>query len=92
MVMMAETTRNHGQGMVRMAVGDLLVAERMAGSVARCASGMVWLTVEGDGADHVMIAGQSVTIRGDGRVVIEALSDARVELVEVGRTLNHERL
>jgi hypothetical protein len=44
-----------------------------------CSSGVAWVTIEGDVADVVLHAGQSIAIprdeRGERKVVVQALSD-----------------
>jgi hypothetical protein len=50
------------------------------GARISCVNGLVWVTQSGDGADHVLAQGESFTVFPRGRVVIQALSDARVHI------------
>jgi hypothetical protein len=43
-----------------------------------CLSGQLWITQAGDGRDIILLAGESFTPAAKGRVVVQALSDARV--------------
>lgn len=45
-----------------------------------CLGGLIWITQTGDGTDHVLAENESFTIALRGRVVIQALSNARVEI------------
>ena len=42
----------------------------LEGTAVRCASGDLWVTIENDVADHVLHAGQSLTIPTQGKVII----------------------
>jgi hypothetical protein len=46
-----------------------------------CLQGELWITQAGSGDDIVLLAGETFTPAPKGRVVIQALSDARVGLV-----------
>jgi len=48
------------------------------GLVVRCERGSVWLTVEGDGQDHILVAGETFASSTRGRVAVMALSAATV--------------
>ncbi len=45
-----------------------------------CASGLVWVTVEGDPRDHWLASGEALDIVAPGNVVIEAQRASLVEL------------
>ena len=45
-----------------------------------CKQGIIWVTRSGQGQDYTLRAGRHYLPKGDGRVVIEALADARVEI------------
>jgi hypothetical protein len=47
----------------------------------RCALGQLWITQAGIADDVVLLAGETFTPAPKGRVVIQALTDARVGLV-----------
>lgn len=53
---------------------------RSGGDTLTCHEGRVWLTREGDSADHVLKAGDSVSLGGAGLVVVQALRPARISL------------
>jgi len=42
----------------------------LAGARIRCLSGYLWVTVQGDGEDRVLCAGQSLAIGRPGKVII----------------------
>ncbi len=48
------------------------------GLVVRCERGSVWLTVEGDGEDHFLAAGETFASSTRGRVAVMALSAATI--------------
>lgn len=48
------------------------------GAVIRVKLGMVWITEEHETGDHVLRIGESYRVRRGGRVVVEALSLARI--------------
>ena len=48
----------------------------------RVLSGRVWLTEEGDLNDAFLASGEEVALGGHGLAVIEALTPARVQLLE----------
>lgn len=51
------------------ATGDL------QGVVAACHSGLIWVTQKGDFRDHMLTAGERMTISNKGMVLIQALTD-----------------
>ncbi len=52
--------------------------EAARGAVIRVALGMVWITEEFETGDHVLRVGESYQVKQGGRVVVEAMSLARV--------------
>ncbi|HEY7117744.1 MAG TPA: DUF2917 domain-containing protein [Tepidisphaeraceae bacterium] len=46
-----------------------------------CDRGELWITQSGDERDHVIAEGESFTAAPRGRVVVQALSSARVRLL-----------
>jgi hypothetical protein len=44
--------------------------------------GSVWVTQEGDRADHIVAVGEAMVVLRPGRTVVQALRPARVEIVE----------
>lgn len=66
---------------IRLLAGGVLPVPRWAGGGrVVCRAGTVWVTREGDGTDHVLNAGETLEPAGRGRIVIQALSDATVEV------------
>jgi hypothetical protein len=45
-----------------------------------CVAGRLWATMDGSSVDDVLVAGQTLTYRGKGRVVIQALRTATVRI------------
>ena len=43
---------------------------RLAGETLTCTSGHLWVTLEDDGVDHVLVAGESLAIPNTGKVVL----------------------
>jgi len=43
-----------------------------------CVAGRLWVTAAGSREDSVLLPGQSMTLRGPGRIVVEALRTATV--------------
>lgn len=65
----------------RLPHGSVLTLRHAAGMRIGCESGRLWLTEEGVAADFVLAPGQAYTVRGAGRVVVEAvIGDARLHL------------
>lgn len=60
----------------------LLNIDARAGLAVTCESGLVWVTVEGERADHWLVAGDTLTVRRPGRVVVEAAQASRIALRE----------
>jgi hypothetical protein len=50
------------------------------GMVIRCVSGNLWITQTGDARDTVLHAGEMFTPAIKGRVVVQALTDARISI------------
>lgn len=51
-----------------------------AGLAVRCESGKLWLTVEGDPEDHILLAPDVFTVPTRGRVAVLALSPSSIEI------------
>ena len=62
--------------------GTLLPISSIRGERVRVVSGRVWLTEEGDLNDEFLASGEEVALGGHGLAVLEALTPARVQLVE----------
>jgi hypothetical protein len=61
---------------------QLLVLESQRGAVIRVLHGGVWLTQEGLARDIFAERGAELPLDGDGRVVVEGLGAARVQLID----------
>lgn len=48
----------------------------------RCLEGVCWVTREGDARDHVLRAGEAYSVDGPGRVVVWAITGARLRVEE----------
>lgn len=46
-----------------------------------CIAGRLWLTAEGHVQDVILAAGQSLTLRDAGHVIVEACGDSRVRFL-----------
>ena len=58
----------------------LLPLGEAAGARLRCLEGAVWITEEGDRNDYVLKSGQSHTLSGEGRALVQAMGGARFAL------------
>jgi hypothetical protein len=65
---------------LRIAAGADVARHDLAGTRLRMRAGRVWLTQHGDIRDYIVAAGEAVLIDRDGPVVIQALSDAEIEI------------
>jgi len=59
---------------------DTLTLEAARGALVRCLEGLVWITQDGDRADHVVGAGDSFRVDRDGSVIVQATRPARVAI------------
>jgi hypothetical protein len=59
-----------------------LVSLQSTGKACRivCVTGSLWVTSSGHATDTVLAAGEEVTVRGRGRIVVEALRTATLRL------------
>jgi hypothetical protein len=71
---------------------QLLVLESQRGAVIRVVHGGVWLTQEGLARDVFAETGAEVPLKEGGRVVVEGLGAARLQLVEAPVSAAWERL
>ena len=53
-----------------LAEGSIQAHARLAGETIQCTSGHLWVTLEDDGQDYILLAGESVSIPNTGKVVI----------------------
>ncbi|HTP02838.1 MAG TPA: DUF2917 domain-containing protein [Anaerolineales bacterium] len=47
-----------------------------------CKEGVIWVTHTGEGQDYMLRPGRHYLPKGPGRLVIEAIDDARVDIEE----------
>ena len=59
---------------------DTLTLEAARGALVRCLEGLVWITQDGDRADHIVAAGDSFRVDRDGAVILQATRPARVAI------------
>lgn len=53
-----------------LATGSIQAHSKLAGETILCTSGHLWVTIEDDGTDHILLAGESVSIPNTGKVII----------------------
>lgn len=56
---------------------ELFTLETTGRVTVSCLDGMLWLTLDGDGADYVLAPGQALRVPADQRAVIQALAESR---------------
>ncbi len=71
--------------------GQLAVLDDGQGQVIRVREGMLWITQEDEGIDHILGVGGTFTIERRGRTLITALGDGLVELLAPHSDSNWER-
>jgi hypothetical protein len=52
----------------------------LKGVTIRCESGRIWLTVAGEGVDHILLAGEETIVRSKGKAVVVADDQSSVLL------------
>jgi quercetin dioxygenase-like cupin family protein len=50
-----------------------------------CLEGRVWVTQQNDGRDYVLNPGEIFVVTNRGRLVLEALLDSTVQILELGK-------
>ncbi len=60
----------------------LTLQDAQPGMVIECRRGVVWVTASGDLNDHPLMAGERYLPKRKGQVVIEALDDACVDIID----------
>ncbi|CAN5297187.1 hypothetical protein BH10PSE17_BH10PSE17_22700 [soil metagenome] len=63
-----------------LAPGSVLPFRTARGVEVRSTLGRLWVTEEGTTGDHFLRPGERYRVRGAGRVVVEALDAARIEV------------
>ncbi len=69
---------------IALAPGQLLTLDGARGARIVAREGTLWVTEEGDPADHIVRAGESRVLRGRGRALVEALRRAWVAIAAPG--------
>jgi hypothetical protein len=59
------------------AAGTTLRVEQPEGTEVVCLTGTLWITHDGEAADHIVVAGTPYVARHDGTMLVHAMSDAR---------------
>ena len=63
--------------------GEMLILDQQCcGRVVQCGEGKLWITQEGDQRDHLLQCGKCFESTLAGRIVITALADSRLTLVQ----------
>jgi hypothetical protein len=65
---------------IKLGRGRVWASNEAAGRMITCLFGSVWVTVEGDGRDFVLEPMMRVTLAAAGRVVVEGLEAAVIEV------------
>jgi hypothetical protein len=68
--------------------GQVLTLDDAQGTSILARSGTVWVTEEGDRADHIVAAGDVLVVASPGRTVVQALEPAWISLGEGPRAAN----
>lgn len=58
--------------------GDVVRLADAEGATVECAAGTIWVTRDGERADHVLSAGEQVRVEGPGLVLIQAFAPSQV--------------
>lgn len=64
--------------------GQILVIERTPAQALVCTEGTLWITHDNDPVDHIVECGDRYDA-GPQRMLVQAMSDARVELLAIQR-------
>ena len=63
-------TAPYSRRFVCLATGSIQAFPEMVGETIRCASGHLWVTIEADGKDHILTAGERFPVPSTGKVII----------------------
>lgn len=66
---------------------QVFTTEQAEGLVLECLRGGVWVTFDGDFADHFLQPGERFAVPGRGHAVIQALEDSEIALLPKRRDL-----
>lgn len=65
--------RHTDPALTQLAPGALMTLPRGSGHGIAVFAGLAWVTEEDDPDDHFVAAGESLRLKGEGRVVVQAL-------------------
>jgi hypothetical protein len=74
--------------LIALEAGEVFTVDDAEGMRILARSGTVWVTEEGDRADHIVGPGDTLTIAHPGRTVVQALEPAWISLGEGPRAAN----
>ena len=60
--------------------GEVMTLDDAEGTRIVAQRGTVWVTEEGDPADHIVRPGQSLVVKHSGRTLVQAMQCARIAL------------
>jgi hypothetical protein len=79
---MSQTTHIPTDSVLELHPHNLLNADQIdAGTTILCEEGILWLTQSNDMKDYMLEAGDSVTVDHGHKILIEAISEARVSVI-----------
>ena len=53
-----------------LAMGSVKAHSELEGEMIHCTSGHLWVTIEGESTDHILIAGESLAVPNSGKVLM----------------------
>lgn len=74
--------------LISLAAGEVFTVDDAEGLRILARSGTVWVTEEGDRADHIVGPGDTLVVAHPGRTVVQALRPAWISLGEGPRAAN----
>jgi len=74
-----------GPSSFNLARDGVLLLHEAAGARVVCVAGALWLTQEGQEADIILEAGQSMRVTGPGLTLVTALRGSELKVIEPGR-------
>jgi Protein of unknown function (DUF2917) len=79
--------RHTDPALTRLPAGALMSLPRGAGQGIAVFNGLIWLTQEGDRRDHFLTAGDSLPLRSEGRVVMQAIGATQLMVYETAASM-----
>ena len=74
--------------LIALEAGEVFTVDDAEGLRILARSGTVWVTEEGDRADHIVGPGDTLIVAHPGRTVVQALQPAWISLGEGSRAAN----